>query len=537
MTPARSKTHITAVESKGVHSSTSLKFKMSGLEAVLGIVGLALTAPSVVETTLGLTLAVIKKMEEHRTTKIFVQDLKSITLPAGEARLRQDIALGQKICLSETVAQLQKDHLRGLFAQSIQLLSEINDNVDAVVERLDTFFSRKRRAALSRLAEQVRTFKTVSDSFHDIVITLSMSAMMPSPVFLDQYDFLTYDSPQNVVQFSPTSYVTKGRLSQVRNNTGTDHEDFLIESVLCDEPGANEKFLRQSMEILATRLSGSHIAEGILPFTGLRQDPKGNGFQLVFKASACFREGQLLHNLLKTETKPSLTLRVRYCVLLAEAVLHVHSLKLVHKNIRPDNIVIIPGSQIDRTRLFLLGWPSARVQEGQTLRLGETAFERCIYQHPTRAFEITQNDYCMGHDVYSLGVCMLEILTWTPLVTVQNGQSAMPNEDFLRVCGELEVENHNAADDDMSISFPSQDGQMEINRMDLQKVLEALTRGQTPPCAGDRLTTICLRCLSCLDANEDDNLLSPFTDRAQEDVGADFVDLVLKDLRAVYSSI
>jgi len=39
-----------------------------------------------------------------------------------------------------------------------------------------------------------------------------------------------------------------------------------------------------------------------------------------------------------------------------------------------------------------------------------------IYQHPERQDEYAEAAYEPRHDIYSLGVCMLEVLLWTPFV-------------------------------------------------------------------------------------------------------------------------
>lgn len=71
------------------------------------------------------------------------------------------------------------------------------------------------------------------------------------------------------------------------------------------------------------------------------------------------------------------------CAGLAEAILHVHSLSLVHKNVRPENILLVPGDQESAAKLFLSGWPFAReTQDSRCRQIGEVLLERRIYQHP-----------------------------------------------------------------------------------------------------------------------------------------------------------
>lgn len=53
---------------------------------------------------------------------------------------------------------------------------------------------------------------------------------------------------------------------------------------------------------------------------------------------------------------------------------------------------------------------------GRTLRKGEASWERCLYQHPDRIGSISK-DYIMQHDIYSLGVCLLELGLWETFVS------------------------------------------------------------------------------------------------------------------------
>ena len=48
--------------------------------------------------------------------------------------------------------------------------------------------------------------------------------------------------------------------------------------------------------------------------------------------------------------------------------------------------------------------------------LGEDEWQKRIYQHPERQGRYVGEAYHLRHDIYSLGVYILEILLWTPFV-------------------------------------------------------------------------------------------------------------------------
>ncbi|KAK0515020.1 hypothetical protein JMJ35_002399 [Cladonia borealis] len=118
---------------------------------------------------------------------------------------------------------------------------------------------------------------------------------------------------------------------------------------------------------------------------------------------------------------------------LATAVFFLHSVGWVHKAIRSSNVIVLQSSQIPETRRYpislgdpyLVNLESARgVQEHSdpSDRLKRALFEQDIYDHPYRVSEGQNVDlkYSMVHDVYSLGVVLLEIGFWNPMTLYQS---------------------------------------------------------------------------------------------------------------------
>ncbi|KAF3935467.1 hypothetical protein ABW20_dc0109452 [Dactylellina cionopaga] len=116
---------------------------------------------------------------------------------------------------------------------------------------------------------------------------------------------------------------------------------------------------------------------------------------------------------------------------LATAVLYVHTAKLVHKNIRPENIVILQangdstesdgklGNQQEIGDLFLMGFDFARKEDEASSRSGDNEWYKNIYRHPTRQGMHLEVDFNMLHDIYSLGVVLLEIALWRSFTLVE----------------------------------------------------------------------------------------------------------------------
>ena len=105
---------------------------------------------------------------------------------------------------------------------------------------------------------------------------------------------------------------------------------------------------------------------------------------------------------------------------IATAVLYVHSGNFVHKRIKPENIVVF-STDTDRFPHSLgysivTGFNRTRTTETSSFMIGDIKLEDCLYQHPNRWGVVAESKYKMLHDVYSLGVVLLEIGLWKPFV-------------------------------------------------------------------------------------------------------------------------
>lgn len=116
--------------------------------------------------------------------------------------------------------------------------------------------------------------------------------------------------------------------------------------------------------------------------------------------------------------------RFRLANNLAASVLYVHSGEFVHKCIKPENILIMTKASAPPEEgfphvlglPFLVGFDRCRPANAHSGKYGEIKFEDCLYQHPTRWGVTAEEAFAMQHDIYSLGVVLLEIGLWQPLV-------------------------------------------------------------------------------------------------------------------------
>jgi serine/threonine protein kinase len=154
---------------------------------------------------------------------------------------------------------------------------------------------------------------------------------------------------------------------------------------------------------------------------------KGDSFTLLFRVPSGFSQPRTLRTrLMESKSTDSLTDRFKLANELARAISCVHAFGFVHKNIRPETILLLRNVESWTESAFLIGFNSFRMASGKTLRKGEIAWERCLYQHPNRIGTSASADYIMQHDIYSLGVCLLEIGLWEPLVTYDDTNMPLP---------------------------------------------------------------------------------------------------------------
>jgi hypothetical protein len=113
---------------------------------------------------------------------------------------------------------------------------------------------------------------------------------------------------------------------------------------------------------------------------------------------------------------------------ITSAIMFVHVMKYVHKSIRTSNIVIFPkkvDSSADTDGFpktigepFLCGFETARHDKATSDQEGDVHWFYNIYRHPKRQGLHPQERYTMNHDLYSLGVVLLELGLWRPLTTM-----------------------------------------------------------------------------------------------------------------------
>jgi hypothetical protein len=288
----------------------------------------------------------------------------------------------------------------------------------------------------------------------------------------------------------------------------------IVDSVSCD-PEANSSVLTKDVRDLATKLSQADaLTFGLLSCRGVVKviDPatkKVTSFNFVFKIPEKLENPRSLRSILiSADVNLSLSDRFRAAQQLATSVNYIHTYGFVHKSIRPDTVLIFRNQKSPLGASFLLGFEKFRVADGGTTRFGDCVWEKNLYRHPRRQGLKLEEYYTMQHDIYSLGVCLLEIGLWESFV-VYPDEGSYPSPS-----GVLTIMNDQEKD--------------EIKKAFLVKdALVDLAKQRLPSRMGDKYTETVVTCLTCLDeSNTDFGDASEFEDADGVLIGVRYIEKV-----------
>ena len=211
-------------------------------------------------------------------------------------------------------------------------------------------------------------------------------------------------------------------------------------------------------------------------------------FEFILDIPDKLKYPKTLRSLLLSNAKLSLTKRIQLSKQLARSVMFVHTTGFVHKGIRPETIIVFNDGITDVGPSFLIGFERIRHAHGQTDLMGDLEWHKNIYRHPVRQGQWTEEAYIMQHDIYSLGVCLLEIGLWHSFVQWESDES-QPHP-----WSDLDIQ------DAISDKDPRHGGFTTKNK------LVTITKDRLPSLVGDNYTRLVLACLCCLDEGSEDNV-------------------------------
>ncbi|KAJ5746946.1 uncharacterized protein N7511_008642 [Penicillium nucicola] len=293
---------------------------------------------------------------------------------------------------------------------------------------------------------------------------------------------LTEETLSNEHIFLPADGISKFVVSEIpfsvmKTLVKVGSDTLILDHAECD-PEANMTVLTRDVRTLARRLRNTDpVNFSLLKCFGVVKNQsertgRTKSFDFIFRIPKSMRNPRSLRDHLCSDKRYSLSEVFTMAMQLAISVNYVHTMGFVHKSIRPETILIFDNGISQLGSLALVGFRSVRMADGKTLRHGDLAWDQNLYRHPDRQGLLPEADYTMQHDIYSLGVCMLEIGLWRSFVTYD--QSGVPWPAEIR--HKTDVESSNSKTN-----------------------LVALATNELPQRMGDKFARIVINCLTCMD--------------------------------------
>ncbi|PUU76594.1 kinase-like domain-containing protein [Tuber borchii] len=290
------------------------------------------------------------------------------------------------------------------------------------------------------------------------------------------------------------------------------HTKYVMETITVDQGRKDYGQLDRDVTKLARVLRESKNVPGILTCKGVVKKVGVNGqpeeFQFILEmphglgdTPSCLRS--VLHR--SAHEPHPLEERVLLARQIASAVIFVHNLNFVHKNMRPDTILVFPNPGKTLGTPFLAGFQMFRSADGFSYRSGDDSWSKNLYRHPSRQGTHPDNIYRMQHDIYSLGVILLEVGLWSPFVN----QAGYPGEALSQIVPIL------------------QDRDQRKGSTRIKKQLVSMASNLLPPRMGTKYADVVVACLTCLDKNSELGTEGEFLEDDGILVGVRFIQHVL----------
>ncbi|KAI4635435.1 uncharacterized protein J4E87_000386 [Alternaria ethzedia] len=382
---------------------------------------------------------------------------------------------------------------------------------------------------LLRIANtQVDQALTTSGSHNELSTGVAMPETMAIRAGLQQVDDLSPDTSavKNItLRSSDIKTMTVQAISfcdgialATKAHSDGSASRYILNHMQC-EPGAKPQILKRNVRDLVRKLQADKPHSfGLLKCKGFVAESVQVGLGENLSLTMVFREPPASQNprslremLLASSTCVSTTRRLHIARDLARSIGYVHTFGFVHKNVRPESVLVFDDADGQGISAFLVGFENFRRDEGWTQRRGDDAPDKNLYRHASRQGFNPRDDYEMRHDIYSLGVCLLEIGLWSSFVEYDPATSARSLSQQLTTPSGKDREIAST-----SLRDPTKD------------VFIALARYRLPGSMGDMYAEVVETCLTCLDRG---NLAfgdeEAFEDEDGIRVGARYIEKVL----------
>ncbi|KAJ5688705.1 hypothetical protein N7462_003097 [Penicillium macrosclerotiorum] len=399
---------------------------MFGIDTIIGLASLAITIPGLVQTFVHAGRWLSEKLPRapESTEIAYIQDF-FLFLDRGTMRITLETVEDLYIDTPDTVlrSSLEKS-AKQIWAnmteleRQIRLLNSLNNNERQVKKATE--------AALATI-RQIYDLETQLRAYVQVQIA---SRAVRSRFEFRRTQFCLIVPPTKLPYSTSNVALCDFKLQNRRGS-----ETCLVQEKVF--PGLSSKHAYESAVDLARTIQFSDSPNGLLELAGFQVQTSSpltdDRFQFVFYFPKDRMNPRSFRDiLLDPVNKPIPPIPRNYRFILprklAEAVYRVHQRNLVHKCIRPESLLLFEPTPGDFPAikypnvigtLFLADWEHVRKTVEASKRQAYDDWTMAIYQHPARQARpgsVAESSYNIGHDIYSLGVCLLEIGLWDSFI-------------------------------------------------------------------------------------------------------------------------
>jgi hypothetical protein len=470
-------------------------------ELILGAVAFGVGVPGAIVAFVECGGYIKKKVDSFRNAPAIVQDMGRFGHDLNQGKLKINIELAEWAYSLDDVDSSTKDAIEDLINKLRSLLQE----VDYTLQKLFDRSGQIRRTYFTLLGERkaqqvVKSLKNWQHDFFNIISLIEMRRRVaPRDMHLDRRKY----RQKQCEEITDNGELLVGKAEILRGGEATDI------NVLVERKQAYHDDLRSDMKdiagILARNPYKNPSGGGVLECLGYREER--DAIELIFRLPELRIRPHSLRDLIlaDNETKSfrghPLDYKIRLARQLCDTVLAVFTSGLVHKSIRTDTILLL-RERSDNSRGFssdnssgvgnpyLTSWSLLRKATGLTSGAGSGGYTDEFYRHPKRQGIQPEQRYNIGHDIYSLGVCLLEISLWETFFTRDKQPSRLYRETALGL---------GLIKDEKNISV-----YQWVTPWIVPRVLQAIAKNEVPQRTGLGMSRLIISCLTSLEGGMGD---------------------------------
>ncbi|KAF5012413.1 hypothetical protein FDECE_1542 [Fusarium decemcellulare] len=364
------------------------------------------------------------------------QDINKMGTEVFEAAIEQERTQMLPFLSREGQVEVQRllSELRLAVCASGDALSATPEMAKTILHNLRMASSRLMDFVKDSLATMDRSTLSTLDDSNAVILEDIKNKIAMRLILLDDTDMS--GSPTRVSFRDMASPGQRIRFGKQADN------DVLVEYIYYDaeDPGASDRLPNQIKRVIALLSESKNPAFRCFGSSGFSQETLcGPRFGLIhpLPKDLTGRKCMFLADLIGRIKYVPLNRRMRLTGVICNAILHLHSIGWYYKNIKCDNVVVFGppdggddgyiAENWDFEKPFLIGFDCSRPVDAETRDTVDFTTKNNIYRHPDRWGRSTRFE--KHHDLYSLGILMMEIGCWTTLPSLDSKRS-----NFDHVC-------------------------------------------------------------------------------------------------------